>query len=354
MRSFVRIAMILAIAALAAAEPALSQGVKKSARKRLGAVDGLSITESDVRKEAAAELEELELQNLKTKAVAARSEHEILERALRRLIEENLLQAEAERQGIAREALIAKEIDGKVQAPTDADIDAFYEENQSRIGRAKEDVKDRIRTYLEERRKAAIRQAYVDTLKQTHKVQKDLPPFRFPVDGAGRPSLGKISAPVTLIVFSDFECPYCRNFSETLRELHGQYGDRIRIVFRQFPLSRIHPHAVEAAHASLCAGAQGRFWEMHDLLFEEQEKLGRDDLKSKAARLKLEVKAFDACLDSKRYAAQVREDLRAGAAAGVDGTPALFVNGRSMPGDQGYDDIVATIEDELRELKLNR
>lgn len=347
MRSFLRIAMFFAVAALAAADPALSRAADKSSGKRVGMVDGVSITEGDVRKEGAADLDDLELQSLKAKAIAARNEHEILERALGRLIEEKLLRAEAARQGISKEALVEREIDGKAPTPTDDEIDAFYEANQSRIGRPKEEVNDQIRAYLKGRRRTAFKQAYIDTLKKTHTALGELPPLRFSIDVSKSPSLGSRSAPVELIVFSDFQCPYCKDFAETMREIHRQYGDRVRIAFRQFPLTRIHPHAAQAAQASLCAGAQGRFWEMHDLLFADQGKLGRDDLRGRAAELKLDTKTFDACLDSERYARQVREDLRAGARAGVEGTPALFVNGRSMPGSQSYDDIVATIEEEL-------
>jgi protein-disulfide isomerase len=125
----------------------------------------------------------------------------------------------------------------------------------------------------------------------------------------------------------------------------------VRLVFRQLPLTNIHPYAQKAAEASLCAANQGRFWEMHDLLFQNQGNLKNADLKNRAQELGLDVAAFNACLDSGRVAHQVREDVRAGASGGADSTPVLFVNGRFLSGNYPYEDLVPILDEELRNSK---
>jgi protein-disulfide isomerase len=152
---------------------------------------------------------------------------------------------------------------------------------------------------------------------------------------------------VTIAEFSDFECPFCSGLLPTLKALEATYKDKIRIVYRQFPLNNIHPNAQKAAEASLCANEQGKFWEMHDAMFADQQRLAVDDLKSKAAALSMNAETFATCLDSGKHAAAVRDSIVEGAKAGVDGTPALFINGRFLAGNQPYAEIEKIIEDEL-------
>jgi protein-disulfide isomerase len=152
---------------------------------------------------------------------------------------------------------------------------------------------------------------------------------------AGNPMLGQKDAPVTLIEFSDYQCPYCARFAQTtLLALKAEYIDtgKVRYVFRDFPLDRLHPHARKAAEAAHCAWEQGRYWEMHDLLFHNQQALQVDQLKGTARQLGLDPARFDACLERGKYAAEVQQDVEEGTAVGVRGTPG-FVLGKTRAED---------------------
>ncbi len=325
-------------------------GQKRSSTsgKQVASVDGAAITEAQVRAAVTADLDSLELQVLKSKASFTRREHAILEKSLDDLIEEKLLQSEAARRGISKEELLARELRQNAQEPTEKEIDAFYESNKQRINKPREEVAPQIKKYLSQQKENGAREAFLKRLEVEHRVVRSLPPLRYDVDAAGRPFLGPASAPVTLVVFSDFQCPYCKNYSTTLKELPKKYGKSVRLVFRQFPLASIHPFAQKAAEASLCAAEQGRFWEMHDLLFQDSKSLENSDLKAKAGKLGLKTAAFNACLDESRTSGRIREDMRAGAGAGVDGTPALFINGRFLNGVRSYEEIAAIIDEELK------
>jgi len=348
MRSSFRAAAIICL--IMAADPLFHpslQGQERKTSAKLATVDGFAITESQVRKESANDLDSLELERLRTKATQARNENEILERTLNRLIEERLLQIEAVKRGVTKEELVSKEILQHVQEPTEKEIDDFYEENKENISESKKQVSPKIARYLKKQRENDLREALLQKLKKEHRVIRSFKPIRFDVNAPGRPTRGPASAPVVLVVFSDFECPYCRDFSMTLSDIIDQFGDKVRLVFRQYPLTRIHPDAQKAAEASLCAAAQNRFWEMHDLLFANQDKLQEEDIKSRAKDLNLNADAFNSCLTAKRVATLIREDIRAGSAAGADGTPTLYVNGRYLGGSHTYEEIAAVIEEEL-------
>lgn len=171
--------------------------------------------------------------------------------------------------------------------------------------------------------------------------------------------LGKSDAPVTIIEFSDFQCPYCRKFwKEALAQIKKEYIDagKAKLVFRDYPLS-FHPMATPSAEAAECAKEQGKFWEMHDVMFQEQEKLGTvtikytsDDLKEWAAKVGVNANQFNDCFDSRKYKTEVEKDAADGAAAGITGTPAIFINGRLIAGAQPFSAFKAIIDDELKKV----
>jgi protein-disulfide isomerase len=144
---------------------------------------------------------------------------------------------------------------------------------------------------------------------------------------------GRADAPVTLVEYGDYECPYCGQAYPIVKRLQTQLGDRLRFVFRNFPLTEAHPHAAAAAQFAEAAALQGKFWEMHDVLYEHQHALGTNDLLKYARRLDLNMKKLEADLAHKSVAERVRADFAHGARSGVTGTPTFFINGRRFDGD---------------------
>jgi protein-disulfide isomerase len=162
------------------------------------------------------------------------------------------------------------------------------------------------------------------------------------------PARGPENAAVTIIEFSDFQCPYSGSyFNQTLPLILSNYGDKVRYVYRFFPLSSIHPEAEKAAEAAECAYEQGEFWEYHDILYQNQNALGITDLKAYAVELGLDESAFDLCLDSGKYADEVAKDVKDGQSYGVSGTPTFFVNGRKVVGALPYTTWQSVIDEEL-------
>lgn len=158
---------------------------------------------------------------------------------------------------------------------------------------------------------------------------------------------GNPQAKVTIIEFSDFQCPFCGRAEPTLKQIFETYGDGVKLVYKNYPLP-FHEYAQDAAIAALCAKDQGKFWEYHDTLFKNQESLKITDLKKYASDLGLKTQDFNTCLDSKKYKDQVQADLAEGNRAGVSGTPAFFINGRPLSGAQPFDSFKAVIDEELK------
>jgi len=301
----------------------------------LAVVGDSQITESEVIDLMASQLMAVEQERYK-----------LLKQGLDQLVAERLVELEASKRGVTVDELVAQEVTAKMAAPTDEQVDAFYEERKDRIRQPKEEVAGQIREYLVAQRQNEANANLVAELKAEYGYQLLLAPVRVSVDAEGFPAKGAENAPVTIVEFSDFECPYCARVNPALDQVMRNYGDKVRMVFRQFPLS-IHSNAQKAAEASLCAREQDKFWQMHDAMFKEQRSLGVEQLKEKAARLELDTAAFNECLDSSRHADAVLADLKAGSALGVSGTPAFFVNGRFLSGAQPYEEIAKLIDEEL-------
>ena len=155
---------------------------------------------------------------------------------------------------------------------------------------------------------------------------------------------GPADAAVTLVEYGDFECPYCGGAYPIIKEVQARMGDRLRFVFRNFPISTSHPHAEQAAEAAEAAAGQGRFWQMHDLLFENQRRLRDQDLRAYAEQAGLDLRQFDTELAEHVHAARVREDFMSGVRSGVNGTPTFFINGVRHDGSYEVEALLAALD----------
>jgi protein-disulfide isomerase len=166
-----------------------------------------------------------------------------------------------------------------------------------------------------------------------------------PPVGANDHVQGSAKAPVTLVEYGDYECPYCGEAYSVVKELQKRLGDQMRFVFRNFPLAQAHPHAEHAAEAAEAAAAQGKFWEMHDMLYENQDALEDEDLVRHARALHLDVPRFVKEMEAGTYTERVREDFRSGVRSGVNGTPSFFINGARHDGAYDLASLLAAIEE---------
>jgi protein-disulfide isomerase len=314
----------------------------------LARVGDETIDRATVEKEAAATLAAVESQRIKCEQDADRSAHEAMQQAAERVVHRRLFALEAERRGMTEDAL-REELKTKHGEVTEAEVDAFYEANKAQIKEPKEQIAERIRAYLTQQKLQKADADFFAEAEKNFEVDYLIEPMRVEVAATGS-ARGPATAPVTIVEFSDFQCPYCKRVLPTLDQVVAKYGDKVRIVYRHYPLSS-HANAQKAAEASLCAADQGKFWEMHDLLFNEQQKLAVADLKEKAARLGLDAATFDECLDSNRHVEAVQADLREGTAAGVAGTPAFFVNGRFLSGAVPFESFTELIDDEVERIE---
>jgi protein-disulfide isomerase len=286
---------------------------------------------------------------LQLKLTFDRDRHSYLENQLSALLDEHALKLEATERHSSPEALLQAL---PVAPPDEAAVREFYEANKSKINLPYEAAQSKLREYLQAQAQDGARRTYVQSLRVKYHAESLLEPRRDAVEAIG-PQRGPASAPVTLVEFSDFECPFCGHLEPVIRGVLEQYPDQVRLVYRHFPLPDLHPHAQKAAEAAVCAERQGKFWEMHDLLFAEQAALGVDALKEKARRLKLNTTKFDDCLQSAAAGARVREDRTAGESLGLYGTPGTFVNGRFLAGELTAKQLSDVIDDELHRRQLS-
>jgi protein-disulfide isomerase len=242
---------------------------------------------------------------------------------------------EAKSRDVSIEQLRQEEITAKISQATEEEVKTFYEENKGRIKQPFDSIKGRIEEYLNQRSQQQRERAFLGELRQRYAVAIALEPPKVDVSVDDDPVRGAKDALVTIIEFSDFECPYCRRVQPTLKRLLKEYEGQVRLVFRDFPLS-IHKNAQKAAEAAQCAGEQDKFWPFHDKLF-EQTALSLDDLKKYAGDMGLDMDKFTTCLDTGKYAQEVAGDMQDGQAVGVNSTPSFFVNGQPLSGAVPYE-----------------
>lgn len=266
--------------------------------------------------------------------------------ALDQMLVRKLVEQKAKSENLTPEALWKREVTEKVKKPTDAEMKQFYDEQSKRQPLPPfEQVKEQIAQYMERPAMQAAQNAYVDQLKKELKVEVNLKPPRVEVAAEG-PSKGPATAPITIVEFSDFECPYCSKAEDTVKQVMKAYDGKVRLVYRDFPLP-FHPHAEKASEAAQCAADQGKYWEMHEKLFSNQQKLEEPALKGYAKDLGLDQGKFDKCLDGGDKAKVVEANKAAGSKVGVTGTPAFFINGYQLTGAQPFEEFKSLIDQEL-------
>jgi protein-disulfide isomerase len=304
-------------------------------------IAGVAITAEELDKSIRGELNEMEQRT-----------YDLRKQALDALINQKLVEQKAKAAGKEVQEFLKGELSAKVADPSDGEVRALYERAKAakQIEEPFDKVKGQIAGYLKQQKGQAVLAQYVEQLRAEAKVEVLLPAFLPPkveVTATG-PAKGPETAPITIVEFSDFQCPYCIRAEATVKDLLDleKYKGKIRLVYRDYPLPSHHlaPKAGEAAH---CAADQGKYWEMHDKLFAASPKLEVTDLKGYARELSLDGGRFDKCLESGEKAKVVQDHAKAGEEAGVRGTPAFFINGRLLSGAQPLESFKAIIDAEL-------
>jgi protein-disulfide isomerase len=285
--------------------------------------------------------------------VLAAEQAEVRRQALDRLIDQALFESDAARGGAGSSTA---EPASAESAPLDreqllnAAAEVIRQRNEAASGTSPSARE--LRVLLERALAGERRRRLLAEVRAKAQVAIYLRPISVDMDLTDDPVLGPADAPVTVAVFSDFQCPYCARSAPLADQVVARFPGQVRVVFRDFPLS-IHKEAALAAEAGGCANAQGRFWALHDLMFANQQQLGKDRILAWAQQSGLDARAFAACLDSKRFSAEWRRDQAEGEALGVTGTPTWFVNGRRV-GAVTMERLETLIEQALETAKTNQ
>lgn len=319
----------------ATAAPSASAEASADANSPVATVRGETITLAQVDELAAPSLLE-----------ARQAMYEARVQALDQLINDRLVEAEAKKRSIDEETMFRQEIEAKATPPTEAEIEEFFNANRAMMRGELDELKPRIVQHLQQQKMAEAAMSFIDGLRQEAGVKVMLEPPRIEVDPEDSPRWGSADAPVEIVEFSDFQCPYCTRGAATLDQVKEHYGDKVTIVYRHFPLP-MHDRADEGAAASECANEQGKFWEYHDELFANQRAMSDEDLRTYATNVGLDLAKFDECYTSGRHVATVQDDVEDGQKIGMSGTPGFYINGRMLAGAQPFEAFKQIIDDEL-------
>jgi protein-disulfide isomerase len=300
-------------------------------------VDGKPVTAAELEEKAGSRLTRIR-----------QEEYEIRRQVLDEILYERLLEKEAKKRGISTADLVKDEVDNQVPEPDAKTVEKIYEQNQARFaGKPREAVLGDIRSALKNQGRQMRQAAFSRSLREKAGIKVALEPPRATVPvPASAPTLGPNGAPVTIVQFVDYQCPYCHRAQSTIDEILSKYPGKVQLVHRDFPLDG-HPQAMPAARASRCAGEQGKFWDYHRSLMTAKGPMDDADLKSRAAALKLDPVAFSTCLASDRFDATIRSAFDDGTRVGVNSTPTYFVNGRMMTGALPFDEFREVVDSEL-------
>jgi protein-disulfide isomerase len=258
--------------------------------------------------------------------------YELRKAALEARINDILLDQEARKRNSSPTDLYRQEVGAKVKPPTDADAEKFFKENEKSLKGSYDELKVQILQYLQSKSYEKAESDFAATLRKTATVESYLrapesPVLKIALDD--QPTKGNPDAPVTIVEFTDFQCPTCGKTAPVLEDILKEYGQRVRLVVRDFPLD-MHKNAEKAAEAAEAAREQGKYWEYTAILFKNQETLEVPKLKEYATQVGLDRARFDQALDSGKFYEKVQRDLREGEKLGINGTPTIFINGRRI------------------------
>jgi protein-disulfide isomerase len=295
-------------------------------------VGGVEVTMADLEQEESAKLLTAHYQYYQAEA-----------KALNELIDQKLIEQKANSEHITVQQLLDREINSKVQDPTEDQMKVYYEGLETE--QPYEAVRGKVLEKIRQLRTDKVRAAYLATLREKSSIVVTLAPPHVNVDTQNAQVLGPQKAPVTLVEFADYECPYCQKVAADVKRLQADLGDKVSFTYKDFPLS-MHARAEKAAEATRCASKQGKYWEFHDELFRSKE-LDVDQLKAQARALKLDPAQFDKCLDSGEETSVVERDRKEGTRLGISGTPAFFINGHFLSGALDYAALRQIVEQQL-------
>jgi protein-disulfide isomerase len=278
-----------------------------------------------------------------------RDVYRIRQAVTRRAIEDHLVARAAREKGIGTDEFLRGHFETNVKKPDDAEIEAWYLANKSEQAPPLDLVRGQVEQEMQKERTQAAYASLLDGLRKGAKIDTSLPDVRPPAQDVAAavhsPTFGPADAKVRIVEFSDFECPYCSRGAKGVEAVKEKLGDKVQFAYRHFPLS-FHPAARPAAELSQCALEQGKFWELHDEIFEHQQGLSAEGLRGMAEKAGLDMAKVDECLMSGRAAKQVDEDMKKAAEIGVRGTPAFYINGRAFDGSP--EELVGAVEEELK------
>jgi len=298
-------------------------------------VNGLTVTLGEFEKERADAL-----------YPARRTYYEAERKLLEQVIDERLIEIQARKENLTPEQLLDKHVNQVAgKDPTDDQLKAIYD--TLNVNKPFDDVKAQLRTEVKQLRIGNAKNAYIKQLRSEAKISVTLPEPRVEVAMNDKtPIRGSRSAPVMVVEFADFQCPYCKQLEPQLEKLKSEFGDKIAIAFKDFPLPA-HVNAQKLAEVADCAGEQGKYWDFHDYLFNDMKEFDLAQLKDRAKSLSLDSAKFNSCVDTDAEASKIKQDVAEGTRLSITGTPTLFINGRYLSGSTKYETLRDMVQEEL-------
>jgi protein-disulfide isomerase len=330
------VSLSIAAAGLTLGLAGIGRAAAKSNGAVLATVGSMKITEAQVDEKARPQLSAIQSQVYQAK-----------KRALDQIIDDYLIDQAAKKAGLTTDAYLKREVQEKATEPTEKEMKDFYDQNQARIRQPYDRIKAPLKQYMERQELSAARSELISKLRKDAGVKVMLKAPRVDVSTQySAAAEGPSNAPITIVEFSDYQCPFCQRAESSVKEVLKKYGDKVRLIYMDFPLP-MHSNALKAAQAARCAGDQGKYWQFHDALFADQSKLDQAGLKATAGNLKLDTKKFDECTAGDLHMEEIRKSQMEGSDVGVDGTPTFLINGRLMSGALPASEMEAVIDEEL-------